>query len=96
MAQEGANAVRRFGREDVFEPASLLGDLPLIVHMECSREQAFGQSMAANNVLSPLASLFGEDDHALAVADGSASGTKCNVTAVENLFVSMRPRCVLG
>lgn len=50
MIEEGADFVGRFGREDVFELAGLLLDFGFAVHGERVGEEAFGETMAADDV----------------------------------------------
>src|SRR5262249_44549856 len=90
MAEERADAVRGFGREDVFELASLLRDFFLIVDVEGLGKQALGQAMAADHVLRSFATLLCEDDHVVAVASVFSGWTKSHMTAVQHLFVRVR------
>ena len=60
VAQEGANLVGGFGREDVLELAGLLFDLGLAVHGEAVGEQALGKAVTANDVSGALAAARGQ------------------------------------
>lgn len=90
MAEEGADLIGGFERQDVLELAGLLFDLRLAVESEAVGEQAFGQAMSADDVggtLAPASSEF--HDHA-AVADGDAVGLKSIVTGIDEGLVLMR------
>ncbi len=67
MSQEGADAVCGFRREDVFEPAGLLGDFFFVLHLKCMREQDLCQAVTANDIFGATPSFFGEYDHPLAM-----------------------------
>ena len=65
MAQEGADLVGGFGRENVFELAGLLFDFGFAVHGEAVGEQALGKAMAADDIGGALTAAGCEfDDHA--------------------------------
>ena len=68
MAQEGADLVGGFGRQDVLELAGLLFDFGFAVHGETVGEQAFGKAMAADDIGGALAAAGREFDNHAAVA----------------------------
>src|ERR1051325_2070540 len=63
MPEEGADALCRFGRQDVFELAGLFFDLGLIHHPEALGEQHFGQAVATYHVGCALAAAVREFHH---------------------------------
>jgi hypothetical protein len=60
MAEEGANLVGRFGREDVLELAGLLLDFSFAVHGETVRKQAFGETVSADDAACFVAASCGQ------------------------------------
>src|ERR1700693_1688734 len=65
MPEEAADLVVSFRREDVFELAGLLLDFGLAVQRQAVSEETFRQTMAANDVGSPMPSAGGKfHDHA--------------------------------
>lgn len=58
VAEERADFVRRFGRQDVFELASLLLDFGFAVHGETVGEKALCQTMPPNDASRALASAW--------------------------------------
>ena len=90
MAEEGADLVRRFGRQDVFELAGLLFDFGFAVQGQAIGEQALGQPVAANDVGRALTSAGSElDDHA-AIAGGNAGRLERIVARIHERLVIVR------
>src|SRR5512140_4015686 len=73
MAQECANLVGGFGREDVLELARLLLDLGFAVEREAVGEQTFREPVTPDDIPRPLASAIREADYETAVANGNTS-----------------------
>ena len=87
MAQEAADLVCGFGREDVFELAGLLLDFRFAVEGQAVGEKAFSQAVPADNVGGTQAAAGREfHDHA-AVADGDARRLKCIMARIHEWFV---------
>src|ERR1700723_2833997 len=74
VAEERANLVGGFGREDVLELAGLLLDFGFAVHGEAVGEQALGQAVTANDTGGALAATSREFDDERAVAGGRGDG----------------------
>src|SRR6516164_1165099 len=75
VAEEGADALVEFGRDDVLEAARLLLGFA-VFDGESIGEQAFGQAVAANYIAGAAGSRFGEAHFAIA-----AGGTAVAVAA---------------
>lgn len=60
MAEERADLVGGFGRENVLELAGLLLDFGLAVHRQTVSEKALGQPMPADDATGALAAAWGE------------------------------------
>jgi hypothetical protein len=67
VAEEGADAVGHFRRENVLELAGLLRDDFGVFDMQCVGEQAFGETVAADDVLRAPAATLRERDDCVAV-----------------------------
>lgn len=67
MSEKRADTVGGFWGQDVFEPASLLGDFLFVFHLEGMREEHFRQAVAANDIFRATPSFFREDNHLLAM-----------------------------
>jgi len=89
MAQERADLIRRFGREDVLELAGLLLDFGLAVHGERIGEEALGETMAADDVGSAVTATAGEFYDQRALAGGNAAGFERIVAGVHEGLVSV-------
>ncbi len=84
MSKEGADAIRSFGRKNVFELARLLGDFLFIFHLKSLCEQPFGQPVTANDVLGTAAAFLREVNHLLAMFFFIDRWPKRHVAAIQN------------
>src|ERR1700722_330126 len=90
MAQECADLVGGFGREDVLELAGLLFDFGFAVHREAVSEQTLGKAVAADDVGRALTAAGCQfDDHA-AVAGRNSGWLQCIVTRIDEWLVVVR------
>jgi hypothetical protein len=62
MSEEGTDAIREFRAEDVFELAGVGFDRDSVVEGQDVHEQAFGETMAADDAASALFAGWGEGD----------------------------------
>src|SRR5262249_41100485 len=70
MAEEGADALVEFGRDDVFGATGLLMGFG-VCNGECIREQSLGQTVATNDVARAASARFGKADFAAVVGGTS-------------------------
>ena len=68
MAEEVADLIRRAGRENVLELASLLLDFRLAIEREAIGEESFGQAMPPNDIGSALTATRRKFDNHRSVA----------------------------
>src|ERR1043166_3660438 len=71
----------------MLELASFIREFLFIVYVKGLGEKALCQAMAADDILSPLAAFFRENNHLIAVASVFSGGTECHVATIEHLLV---------
>ena len=95
MSQEGANTLRGFRRENMLKLAGFFRDLFFVVYVKGLGKEPLRQTMAADDVFSPLATSFSKGDHMVAVACMFSSRTERHMAAIEYLLVRVRLEGVL-
>src|SRR5215831_10285138 len=90
MTQKRADFIGRSGRENVLELASLLFDFGLVVHGKAIREQALGQTMAADDTACFVASALGQRNHRTSIAIENSLRPHRIMARIDEWLVIMR------